>query len=618
MSDKILQKNLKIWTRSSPRAALLIHYVDDSYVKECFTITGEPNLIVNGVHLHAQEGARKEALDWFKTLELEKVSYVIVYGVGLGYYYEVIEEWLKKGKDRHLVFLEDDLAVIHALLEKEIGTRILKNPKVQLVYFKDLFDEGVFESLYWHLAMKRFSVIALNSYKISKEVQLKELQSKIALDAGVNNALVDEYLKYGIGFHLNFYHNMLSLPDAYLGNDLFGKFKGMPAIICGAGPSLQKHLGQIEALKSKAIIFAGGSALNVLSSASLKPHFGAGLDPNFELLKRLSDSRLDIPFFYRNRIHYEALKEIKGERLYITGAGGFGTPQFFEERLGIEREWIDEGHNVINFIVEIASAMGCNPIIFLGMDLSFTDMKQYADGVLENAKVTRQEIVEKKNDEDKAIVKTDIFGKPVYTLWKWVAESHWMGKYAKEHPDISFINCTEGGIGFPDVPNQALSQVMEDELKNIYDLNNKIHKEIQDVKLKGITREKVVSLMEELKISFERTLPCFDLLIKDVEEEMAKVKAKGLKENEEALQSNLAALAETELMEEAAYRFVLESFGMIMGRLLAREAHAISASRLSKANKHIKKLQLKIKKLCYLRDVAFANAELIAFALKNS
>ena len=42
------------------------------------------------------------------------------------------------------------------------------------------------------------------------------------------------------------------------------------------------------------------------------------------------------------------------------------------------------------------------------------------------------------------LLKTDIYGKPIYTLWKWIAEANWIGDFAKAHPDITVINATEG------------------------------------------------------------------------------------------------------------------------------------------------------------------------------
>ena len=43
---------------------------------------------------------------------------------------------------------------------------------------------------------------------------------------------------------------------------------------------------------------------------------------------------------------------------------------------------LEEGHNVVNFSLSIAKALGCNPIILAGVDLALTDEKAYPPGIL--------------------------------------------------------------------------------------------------------------------------------------------------------------------------------------------------------------------------------------------
>jgi hypothetical protein len=387
----------------------------------------------------------------------------------------------------------------------------------------------------------------------------------------------------------------------------------VPAIICGAGPSLEKNLPLLKTLTDRALIFAGGSSLNALSKAGVRPHFGAGVDPNPMQTKRLEESNsAELPFFYRNRLNHGAFNLLTGPLLYVTGAGGFKTPGYFEKELGIEREWIEEGHNVVNFCVELAHEMGCNPIIFVGMDLAYTGLKGYASGVVEDSTVSPTEILGKERDDDRAILKEDIYGKPIYTLWKWIAESKWIGKYAETHPEIGMVNCTEGGLGFPCVENRTLKHVAEEFLTRQYELRDRVHGEIQDAAMPQVTSRKVVKLMHELEKSLRRTINHFEVLLKDVNAEMEKVKA-----GEEHGQSGLAALAETEIGEEPGYEYVVDPFNDVIGKVMASEAHTISLRKFSKGKKEIKLLELKRRKMVFLRDVALANAELILYSLKN-
>lgn len=617
-NEKTFQGNLMLWAKTCPKQALMLPYVDTSKVESCCTEKGEENLktVINGkkIYLHAQKGAREEAQRWFENLPLKGIPLVCIYGVGLGYYYDAIRPWLKKNKQHRVVFLEDDLAIVHKLLETERGTQILQDPQVQLLYFNDSkADTAIFEGLYWNFAMIRLAVTPLQSYEKAKAASFEELRHKIAFDAAMKNALVDEYIRYGANFYINFYQNLLCLDRSYLGNHFFGKFHKVPAIICGAGPSLAKNIQLLRHSLDKAIVFAGGSSLNVLNAAGFQPHFGAGIDPNPAQFTRLSqNTAYEVPFFYRNRMNHDAFRMIHGPRLYITGSGGYDTAEYFEKKMGIDGgEEIDEGHNVVNFCVEVAHAMGCDPIIFVGMDLSFTGMSGYAPGVVEDASVSQSAILDIENEDSKAILKTDIYGKSTYTLWKWLAESEWIGNYAKEHPAITMINCTEGGIGFPGVDNQSLQEVVQTRLTRSYEFKNRIHGETQNAIISKITVQKIVRAMNELSASLKRTVKNITILLEDAEANIKRIGEGKLG----IVQSGRAALAETELAEEAGYQSVVEVFNEVFAHLLSGDVHEINVRKYSEKQRQLKKIELGCKKFAFLCDVAKVNEEIIAFAL---
>jgi len=457
--DKTFQKNILLWSQTDPKIALMLPYTDCSSVSFCKTKSGELNLKRISDHktlyFHSNTYASKEAQKWFSSLDLNGVNVLYIYGVGLGYYYEAAKKWLRQSKDHFIVFLEDDKAVLHRLLETNAGTQILKDKQVQLYYFKGIEEsKDLFEMLYWDFVRMKVLVTALKHYEKNNHRIFFELQRKMDYDIALKNALVDEYLNYGIPFYKNFYPNMLQLAKSYFGNRLFGKFNQVPAIICGAGPSLNKNLPLLKTLTDRAIIFAGGSAINALNDKGVYPHLGAGIDPNAEQYKRISlHQAFETPYIYRNRVYHGAFRMIHGPRLYITGTGGYDVTEWFEEKFDIKEEFLDEGHNVVNFCLQAANAMGCNPIIFVGVDLAFTGMQAYAGGVVEDASVAEEDILKVSDFDAKAIMREDIYGKPVYTLWKWIAESHWIGDFAKEHPKAVMINATEGGLGFPGLCN---------------------------------------------------------------------------------------------------------------------------------------------------------------------
>lgn len=621
LTQRQFQKNVERWALVSPKQALLLPFLNCDEVEFCQTKIGELNLRLRGkegFYIHSNSDAAAESRKWFESLPLEEIQVLYVYGVGLGYGFRAAKEWLKKNRNRQLVFIDDDLQVVHRLFEVEAGSELLRHPQVHLYFVQDLEDWSEISEIVWNFSrVSHLHISALRSYSKHKNERFLELSHQISYDSAFYNAYLDEYFGYGISYFRNFYSNMLSLHKSYLGNHLFGKFKGVPAILCGAGPSLEKNVAQIGALKDKALIFAGGSAVNVLSNAGITPHFGAGIDPNSSQFERLQKHQvLDIPYFYRNRLYYGAFELIRGPRLYITGGGGYDVAEWFEEQLQIEGEPIDEGYNVVNFCVDIATAMGCNPIIFVGMDLAFTDLQQYAEGVLEDSSVEMDALLAGKDINECAVLRSDIDGRPIHTLWKWIAEAKWIGNYAKEHPWVSLVNATEGGIGFPGVPNSPLQQVSKECLKRSYAFPEWIEKEIQQSVMPQVTLPKMMQLMEELRDSLKRCVEHLDVLLVETAQTCLKIEQD--KMLPPVLQSGHAALAEIELADEVGYRYVLEVFNIVFSRTYNYEIKTLNLRRYSEWKKVLKTLLFNSRKLLFLKDVALVNIELIDQSLART
>lgn len=618
-NQDLFHKNIYRWSKKFPRIALRLQYLNNVFTSLDYSNPTYPNLKKEN-RFYYEKDPLQEARIWFETLDLTSCNVLYVYGVGLGYYYEAIKPWLKENSQRNLVFLEDDLEVLYCLFHTENGFNLLHDPQVTLFYFHDLKEKDSFDELYWDFILTEMSVSALKFYEEIKEEKYLELKHRIVHDAAIKNALVDEYLRFGASFFCNFYPNMLLLPESCQGTKLYGKFQNIPAIICGAGPSLEKNRIYLKDYLDNAIVFAGGSALNALTCNGIMPHFGIGVDPNSTQQYRLSSNKAyEVPLFYRNRMHHEAFKLVHGPKLYIPGAGGYEVADWFDEQLGLLEgiQWLDEGHNVVNFALELAKNLGCNPILLVGVDLGFTEYQTYASGIIDDSKIDIDDLLKSENFDLRPFLKKDIDGNPIYTLWKWVAESEWIGEYAKANPELTIINTTEGGLGMPGIPNRIFKEVAEECLQRSYDLRTRVQGEIINSSFSNITNSKMLEMMEELNLSLKRSLDYISTLIKDkIEYEKKLLETKTIPKY---TQSGLAALAEIELEEEPSYEHIIGIFNLVYSRILNREIQNTQENQNMRDEylMELEKNKINLKRLLFMQDVARVNIYIIENAIEE-
>lgn len=512
-----------------------------------------------------------DAKSWVEKMDLRPIQDLIVYGVGRGELYGAVKKWLYQGYDKTLIFLEEDLNNLRALFETEVGWEILTDDRVELLYFKREEPGALFNRLMWQ-GVKRNRLVIGDPRTYPD--QFRQVENILKFDQDKMGWLNRDYQVFGLGYYYNFYHNLMEFPDCYDGTGLFGEKRDIPAVIVGAGPSLDKNGHLLGQVLNKAAIFAGGSALPALKQFGIKPHFGGGIDPNITQCERIASfGKVDFPYLFSTRVNAQALKMIAGPKVHIPSTGGYDTALWINERLGIPKAKIDEGFNVVHFMTECARQMGCNPIIFIGLDLSLPNNVHYAKGVSQPEEMP-----------DDLVQTQDIYGNPTVSRWMWLKESLWLSEFAKKYPDIRCINATEGGIGFAGVPNIPFSEVIAS-LKSAYDIPS-----LFPLKKLPVTPSEISSLLSELFESLQR----IDLILDGLRTSYETIDLRGEIKFSEGLE---------ELRKESGFLAILATFHAYCLNLIASSHTAYLIQRdgwNSKLGRRM--LQLHLQKISYLKE----------------
>ncbi|NGX50719.1 MAG: hypothetical protein K1060chlam2_00569 [Chlamydiae bacterium] len=441
--------------------------------------------------LHSED-IEKEVERALAPLPLKKLQLLYIFGIGLGHYYPPLKQWLAEDRERDLIFIEEDLSALRAFLKSDHASAILAHPQIHIRFNMDRRRLSAFlEECAQDFPIENIEIIALASYKKHYRSRTYRMRLKLHRLTTVNHAIFIENLHYNL-FFKNLLPNFKRFNGAFFGNHLKDQFQGVPAIICGAGPSLSKDIETLRTLDNRALIFAGGSAITALSNQGILPHFGMAIDPNFEEYHRFAaSSAFEIPLFYVNRLLPRIFDTCNGPRGYLHTMTGGMAELWMEEKLGIEGEPLQEGFDlealsVTTTCIQLACSLGCNPIILSGVDLAFTAERSYVSGVVPEARLLLDERREEVRVSEKLLSRQDIYGQPIHTLVKWVMESSAISHFAKKNPERTFINATAGGLGFKNIPNQPLQSIP---LQRSSDLHGKIHQLIERHRLPTSTSQ---------------------------------------------------------------------------------------------------------------------------------
>ena len=621
------ERNLEIFTHFNPKVFLRFQNLDCKDVTFCKTRKGELNLCKKEgdktLFFHSQTEALYEAQQQFKFLSLPpNCRLIIVYGIGLGYFYEAAKEWLNANPKHYLVFLEDDWRVVHRFLETERATKILSDPQVIIKAFDrpGENDWGKFRSdFYWF-----FTAFASGEYfhRLNIVIPLynrTDYQFAYKLVGQLDMALGDfmqgqfEAIERLPEVSRNVYSNTLRLPESYYGPGLFGLFSKIPAIICGAGPSLAKQFEALKTLGDKALIFGAGSALNALNSNGVEPHFGGGLDPSDTQISRLaSNFSYEMPFFYALRFTHGAYLKVHAPTLYVRDIFSLGFNKWLEKKLGFApTDPIMPGATTTGMCLDIGRRLGCKPEIFVGVDLAYTSKTRYARGVETHPLDDQKHRMGIREKPEKTLKLKDSAGNDIQTLWPWILEEAHYFKYAHKYPEISFINATEGGLSIHDVPNLPLSEVIKTHLVHSYDLPNLIHAAIQNSSIPSLTSEKVIEVLKEWLNSMQKCHACCEQLIQELLKEKTVINETS--QCPSSIFNPKALLLENELQEQDAYKYLMDNSLFQLKERLKPERHALEyrPELFTPQQKYVKEVDITVKLYTMLLEMIAVQLKII-------
>ncbi|MBX2852424.1 MAG: DUF115 domain-containing protein [Phycisphaeraceae bacterium] len=458
----VYQKNLNAITRHHPHLAEQLSVIEPASLDWSDSKAGpltavRTDLGPRPVALASKYDPVKEAQKLVEPVNHAKTACTVILGFGLGYH---IDELVGHVGPKDLVIVyEPDLAQLKAVLEELDYTHwlaqnglILAGPDASKSMLLGRIEKRsatltLGTQIVTHPASRQRHGEAFNAFGKLVTETLAFCRTNVA------TALVNASRTVS-----NLANNLAQYAAGPTIAELENAAKGYPAICVGAGPSLVKNLDLLSdpEVRKNVVVIGVQTTLKPMLQRGIRPDFITALDYSaictrfYEDLPELPDVTLVV----EPKCHPAIIAAYPGPVRVC--------PNSLNDKLLGEMARpmpkIKAGTTVAHLSFYLAQLLGCDPIIFIGQDLGFSDGLYYAPGTavhkvwepelgafntIETMEWTR--VVRMRGNLRRA---EDVHGRPIFTDEQM---STYLGQFERdfdeaEQAGLTVIDATEGGV----------------------------------------------------------------------------------------------------------------------------------------------------------------------------
>ncbi len=294
-----------------------------------------------------------------------------------------------------------------------------------------------FESLYREIAAECEGQVFVKDHIPE---QLTEAL-RVHQDRGINKYLNEAYAENLAMLHPYALHGV--------GVKDFGRvLEGLPAVVVGAGPSLDMHLDTLREVENRVVITACDAALPILLKNDITPHIVVTTDPSDRQVENFSDvDGGEFLTFIATTSHpltFDEARRSKCKMVWYGIADGNIPLCKFMSKFSGDKGFIEPCSLTNGVAHQVLGFLSCHPITYLGVDLSWPlDLESlYAEGVSEK-KVDFMRV--NKVVGRPVQVYPDMHGDPVMTEANFINFCSWLNHHLEDE-GLRVWNSTGVGI----------------------------------------------------------------------------------------------------------------------------------------------------------------------------
>ncbi len=463
--ESLFTRNLDLLRRNHPAIHESLNQ-DQEPIGEIFTSpSGKPNLRAKtsrnqDVIFHDQPDPETEIHTYLEKVAPAFTGVVIMIGMGLGYSPLALVTLRKS--IRNFILCEPDMGIFRQALGALDLAPLLSDPRVTLNIGPTVVEniEQALQPAARTLQLETAHILRhLPSFQY--DAAYEALNKKIFDYANNLNVSGATVMKQGKNFFANRFQNITALKHHRLIDDLAGAFKGVPAILVAAGPSLDKNIHLLRNIQQNVLIMAVDTALPALLAHGIRPHFVAAIDGDeviYEKIAACASSARGTSLLCQGHVTPKIVKTFPADTIFWAFSGNELEQWLYESLFG-RRHTLEMGAwSVAHFNLAAAVLMGASPIIFIGQDLAYSQNRDHAAHTVLTESNHMAKILREQNDD---LVWVDGWdGGKVPTHRGFYGVKRFFEEMLSQYSDLHFINATEGGARLEGAEHIPLSAAL--------------------------------------------------------------------------------------------------------------------------------------------------------------
>lgn len=229
-------------------------------------------------------------------------------------------------------------------------------------------------------------------------------------------------------------------------------FEKKTIYIVAAGPSLDKNVMQLKNIQAGDIILATATVARKLFTEGVGADYIIATDANERVVKQIRNSDLHgVPLLLLATANYKFKVYHKG-RCYIFFQKDFSPSEEYAGKN--QRTLFLTGGSVVTSALDIAIRFGAERIVFLGLDLAYTDNLAHASGTSSQIAGSPEQLKPVRG----------YYGDTVYSDAKFILFRKWIEERIQQEDAkrVEMINATEGGCYIEGMSHRMLCEVLKD------------------------------------------------------------------------------------------------------------------------------------------------------------